>query len=71
MKSSNLSIEPATGGFMRRVSFHFADCENTKMTMSENRWFIAVAGARLHLWNCPVVKSVIALCRVETPALMA
>ena len=30
MKSSNLSIEPATGGFMRWFSFHFADCEKHK-----------------------------------------
>ena len=30
MKSSNLSIEPATGGFMRWFSFHFADRENIK-----------------------------------------
>jgi hypothetical protein len=41
------------------------------MTMSENREFVSLKSARIGLWNCPVVKFVIALSKVEIPVLMA
>jgi hypothetical protein len=41
------------------------------MTMSENREFVSLKSARIGLWNCPVLKSVIALCRAVNPVLMA